>query len=315
MNQSLIHKYLKGEALEHEKLEMLEWIEANQENRKEFMRYRRLYDSAIWSENVDKSVNKEAQTQKRSLTLRFVREFSKVAAVIAIAVTTTLFIQKLNQNKNPVLSQTIEVPQGQYVHLTLSDGTRVSLNSNSKLIFPTAFSNDNRVVELDGEGYFEVAHNARKPFLVRTHKCDIKVLGTKFNVLAYKESKIFETSLVQGSVEVMNIESYEKQLLNPNEKVVLSNNQLLVSKMNNTDELLWRKGILVFENESLTEIFDKLTFYYDIHIVVNNKYLLEKTCTAKFRQKDGIDHIMRVLQKLHGFDFERNDSKNEILIR
>lgn len=315
MNQSLIYKYLKGEASEHEKLEMLEWIELSQENRKEFMRNRQLYDSAIWSESVDKSVNNEAQTKKRSLTLGFVREFSKVAAIIVVAIVTTLFIQKLNQNKNIILSQTIEVPQGQYVHLTLSDGTKVSLNSKSKLIFPTAFSDDSRVVELDGEGYFEVAHNARKPFHVRTHTCDIKVLGTKFNVLAYKASKIFETSLVQGSVEVKNLKSNERQLLVPNEKVVLCNNKLQVSMMNNTDELLWRKGILVFKNKPLSEIFDKLSYYYDIHIVVKDKSILGRACTGKFRQKDGIDHVMRVLQKSNGFEFKRNDSANEILIQ
>ncbi len=315
INQQLLYKYLKGIASEAEKLEMLEWIEASSENRKEFMRFRRLYDSAIWSDETEKSISKNLQPKKRTFALRIVRDFSKIAAVVAITVTTTLFIQKSLEYPASTISQFIEVPQGQYVNLTLSDGTKVTLNSNSKLVFPSSFNNDSRTVELDGEGYFEVAHNSRKPFYVRTQNCDVKVLGTKFNVLAYNDSEIFETLLVQGSVEVNNLKSNEKKLLVPNEKVVLSNNKLLVSKMNNTDELLWRKGILVFENESLNDIFNKLTFYYDIHIVVKNKNLLAKTCTAKFRQKDGIDHIMRVLQKVHNFDFERIDITNEILIR
>ena len=170
MNQELVHKYLIGETLPEENLEMLSWIEASTENRKEFMQFRRLYDSAIWSENKVNTPGQESNSTQKNIAFRYVKEWMKVAAVIAFAVTGTLVFQKVNTKLIPSLTQTIEVPLGQHVNLTLSDGTKVSLNSNSKFQFPSTFDADSRKVILDGEGYFEVAHNAKKPFHVITKK-------------------------------------------------------------------------------------------------------------------------------------------------
>jgi ferric-dicitrate binding protein FerR (iron transport regulator) len=314
MNQELIHKYLKGEALPQEKLDILAWIEASAENRKQFMQFRRLYDSAIWSESTKESANHELKPQKRSFAIRFVREFSKVAAVIAIAVTTTLFIQKSNQYPIAVSTQTIEVPKGQHVNLTLSDGTKVSLNSNSKFKFPSNFEADNRTVTLDGEGYFEVTHNTQRPFHVLTKKCDIKVLGTTFNVLAYNNSTVFETSLLHGSVKVTNIETSENLLLKPNERAEFKNGKLLQTSIESENDFLWRKGIYVFNDEPLKEIFQKLESYYQTKIIIQNKEVGKLNCTGKFRQIEGLEHVMRVLQKANSFEYKRNEENNTIVI-
>lgn len=314
MNQELVHKYLKGEALPQEKLDILEWIEASAENRKQFMQFRRLYDSAIWSETNQESANRELKPQIRSFAIRFVRELSKVAAVIAIAVTATLFIQKSNQHPIAVSTQTVEVPQGQHVNLTLSDGTKVSLNSNSKFKFPSNFEADNRTVTLDGEGFFEVTHNANQPFHVLTKKCDIKVLGTTFNVLAYNNSTVFETSLLHGSVNVSNLETSENILLKPNEKAELKNGKFLQTSIESEDDFLWRKGIYVFKDEPLKEIFQKLESYYQTKIIIRNKEVGKLNCTGKFRQIEGIEHVMKVLQKANGFEYKRNEENNTIVI-
>ncbi len=314
MNQELVNKYLKGEALPQEKLDILEWIEANAENRKQFMQFRRLYDSAIWSETSDESTKRELQPQKRSFAIRFVREFSKVAAVIAIAVTTTLFIQKANQQSMAVSIQTIEVPQGQHVNLTLSDGTKVSLNSNSKFKFPSNFDAGNRTVTLDGEGFFEVTHNAERPFHVLTNRCDIKVLGTTFNVLAYNNSTIFQTSLLKGSVKVSDLQTSENLLLKPNERAEIRNGKLLQTSIESDDDFLWRKGIYVFKNEPLKEIFQKLESYYQTKIIIQNKEIGKLNCTGKFRQIEGIEHVMKVLQKANGFEYKRIEENNTIVI-
>ena len=313
MNQELIHKYLRGEALPQEKLDILDWIEASAENRKQFMQFRRLYDSAIWSETIQESTNRELKPQKRSFAIRFVREISKAAAVIIIAISATLFIQKANQQPLAVSTQTIEVPQGQHVNLTLSDGTKVSLNSNSKFKFPSNFEAGNRTVTLDGEGYFEVTHNAQSPFHVLTKKCDIKVLGTTFNVLAYSNSTVFETSLLKGSVNISNIETSENLLLKPNERAELKNGKLLQTKID-SDDFLWRKGIYVFKDEPLKDIFQKLESYYQTKIIIQNKEVGKLNCTGKFRQIEGLEHVMKVLQKANGFEYKRNEENNTIVI-
>jgi len=314
MNQELVHKYLKGEALPQEKLDILEWIEASADNRKQFMQFRRLYDSAIWSESTDEITNRVLQPQKRSFAIRFVREFSKAAAVIAIAVITTLFIQKANQHPIAISTQTIEVPQGQHVNLTLSDGTKVSLNSNSKFKFPATFEADNRTVTLDGEGFFEVTHNAQRPFHVLTKKCDIKVLGTTFNVLAYNNSSVFETSLLHGSVKVSNIETSENILLKPNEKAEFKNGKLLQTNIESEDDFIWRQGIYVFKDEPLAQVFQKLESYYHTRIILQNEEFGKLNCTGKFRQTEGIDHVIKVLQKANGFNYQRNEENNTITI-
>jgi len=314
MDQELIDKYLKGDALPQEKLNILQWIEASAENRKEYMQFRRLYDSAIWNDEKDNSTNQSLKIKKRSFTFLFIKELMKVAAIILVAVTCTLFIQKEMVKPAPALTQTIEVPLGQHVNLTLSDGTKVSLNSNSKFNFPSTFDAKNRTVTLDGEGYFDVTHNPQRPFHVITKKCDIKVLGTTFNVLAYNNSKIFETSLLKGSVQIYDLNTTKIILLKPNEKAELENGKLLVKRIESEDDFLWKNGIYVFKDKPLTEIFQKLESYYQIKIDIQNKETGKLKCTGKFRQIEGIDHIMRVLQKANDFEFQQNEENNTIVI-
>ena len=98
--------------------------------------------------------------------------------------------------------QTITVPAGQRVNLDLPDGSNVWLNAGTTMQYPVSFMTDKREVILDGEAYFEVAHNEKSPFVVHTSTLDVEVLGTKFNVEAYSARKIFETSLMEGRVKV-----------------------------------------------------------------------------------------------------------------
>lgn len=314
INQELIHKYLKGDALAQEKLEVLHWIEASPENMGQYMKYRRLYDAAIWNETKGASVRPEAAPNKPSFTIRLVRELSKVAAVIVVAVSVTLFFQRSNEKQLQGLAQIIEVPQGQHVNLTLSDGTKVSLNSNSKLRFPSSFEANNRTVVLDGEGFFEVAHNTKRPFHVQTQKCDVKVLGTVFNVLAYNNSTVFETSLKKGSVQITDLKSSTQVLLKPNEKAVLEDGKLIQSAIDPDAEFLWKQGIYLFKNETLGAIFQKLESYYHTKIIIQNKEVGKLKCTGKFRQLESVDHIINVLQKANDFKYKQDYKNNAIVI-
>jgi ferric-dicitrate binding protein FerR (iron transport regulator) len=315
MNQELIHKYLKGDTLPQENLDILAWIEESAENRKEFMQFRRLYDKAIWSESKDENIKIEGKLLNTKFSIRFFKDLLKVAAVIAFAIGGTLLVQNGTIKPTVAIIQIVEVPLGQHANLTLSDGTRVSLNSNSKLRFPTTFDADNRTVFLDGEGYFEVSHNARKPFHVMTQKCDLKVLGTTFNVFAYNNSRIFETSLLKGSVLVSSVETSQNVLLRPNEKVQIKDGKLIASKIKSEEDFLWRRGIYEFENESLNEIFKKLESYYQTQIIVRNTDISQYKCTGKFRQRDGIEHIIKVLRNSHEFNYQIDEETNTIVIQ
>jgi ferric-dicitrate binding protein FerR (iron transport regulator) len=312
MNQDLIHKYLKGETTSSENQGIMSWIEADVKNRKEFLQYRRLYDAAIWNESGQSYGNTSKNTVK---SVPFIRKWMQIAAIIAIVVTGTLFIQKyIFSTTGKIFTQTIEVPQGQRVNLTLSDGTKVTLNSNSKLHFPSSFNRAQRTVVLDGEGYFEVAHNKKQPFQVITERGEIEVLGTTFNVLAYNNSGIFETSLIEGSVKVTDKKFNQMALLKPHQKATIEGKQLVTQTFDSEDDFLWREGIYVFKNEELTTVFRKLEQYYQTRIEVKNKSLSSNKCTGKFRQKEGIEHIIRVLQKINNFEYQRNEDKDLIII-
>lgn len=313
MNQDLIHKYLKGETNSKEHQEIMSWIETSTDNRREFLRYRRLYDAAIWRESDDQ--NARNIKEPRSKTIPLIRKWMRIAAIISIAIAGTLFIQqRISNDTESIFTRSIKVPQGQRVKLTLSDGTKVTLNSNSSLHFPSNFKRNHRTVILDGEGFFEVARHKTKPFLVITEKCEIEVLGTTFNVQAYNHSDIFETSLIEGSVKVIDKKSKQTALLQPQEKVTIENDKLITGTFDSRDDFLWKDGIYVFNNENLIRVFKKLEQYYQTRIEVRNKNLSSNQCTGKFRQKEGIEHIIKVLQKANNFEYQRDEDNNLIII-
>ena len=201
-----INKYFTAELSLKEKDQLLDQINAGEEEKKEYARMQisvalssmaRQKGDEVWSSR------KMEELQTRIRRKRF-RSFSiyalRYAAVAAIAIIGTWFAFMQYSGLEDTASTLIDVPKGQRVYITLADGTEAWLSPRTKVRVPNQFNKKNRVVELDGEGYFSVAKDARHPFIVQTKKYDVKVLGTRFNVFAYSESPRFETDLVEGSV-------------------------------------------------------------------------------------------------------------------
>ncbi|OYD47635.1 hypothetical protein CHU00_01835 [Sphingobacterium cellulitidis] len=168
----------------------------------------------------------------------------------------------------PVIPKnTIQVPIGSTFSLTLTDGSRVVLNSDSKLTFPSNFSTGDRVVELEGEGYFEVKHlddNSR--FIVKTDDQNVEVLGTKFNIKAYKTEENTLTSLEDGSVKV-TIPKGKSALLKPNQQARTDGStELQVGNVNIDNILGWTKGQFCFDGSNTVEVLREIARWYDIDI-------------------------------------------------
>ena len=207
------------------------------------------------------------------------------------------------------------MPAGQRVSFTLEDGTLVWLNAQSKLSYPAEFSDKERHVKIEGEAFFEVAKNIDKPFIVSTSRADIKVLGTTFNVCDYPDEPSSRISLIEGKINVYDRENTEKTTeLNRNEELTIIDNTINVSAIRDKNYFLWREGIYSFENERFEFILKKLELYYDVGITVKNKEMLDWRYTVKFRQRDGIDEIMRLLQRIHRFNVIKDEEKNTITI-
>lgn len=313
MNIELLQKYIAGNATEAEKQRITEWIQADPENMREYMAQRKLHDLALW--RTQPAAEEKKPEKKRFALHAALKEAVKVAAVVAIVLLGTHYWATRHYTQESGSLQSIYVPAGQRAELMLADGTKVWLNSRSTLTFPGNFNGDVRNVKLDGEGYFAVAKNVEQPFIVETNKCNVRVLGTEFNVLAYSIDSIWETSLLQGSVEILLPGSTTAGMrLVPNTMATLKANRLVKGRIKEAEYFLWREGLLCFNNISVRDMIEKLKLYYGVDIVVNNKRILENHYTGKFRTKDGVEHVLKVLKLNNKFTYTKDDEKNVITI-
>lgn len=304
MDDQLLQLYFEGKTSERQTKIVTEWLNKDENNMKYYLRLCRLYEISIWN---------EIPQTKRSIPFKKLSlNFIKIAAIFILA----FLISNLYNSQEENLMQTIRVPLGQNVQLTLSDGSKVWLNAGSTLQFPSLFTDNKRKVFLDGEGYFEVQSNKKKPFIVSTHRYDVKALGTSFNVIAYNKSKDFETSLLSGKVEITQLASQSTINLTPNQKAYSDHGNLKISEVINKDYFLWREGIIYF-NDPLETVFKKLELYFDVHINIENKNILnnQSRCVGKFRSRDGLDHILSVLKVNNNFTYSKDNEKNQITIK
>lgn len=314
--KELLVKYINGNCTDQEKIAVVNWLDASPENMKEYLALRKLQDMAIWQSdpvlrNQETIIKKAPRLNIKTISL----ELLKIAAAFVFAfIVYHYFIPSPATPQAPVVMQTVYVPAGQRARITLEDGTNVWLNAKTTFLFPNHFSGNIREVKLDGEGFFEVAHDKSNPFVVKTKQYDVKVLGTKFNLMAYSEKGNFETSLLEGSVEVLKSGSTKGVLIKPDERIFLQNNQMVIAPIVQTNHFLWKDGIISFDDESFPEIIAKLELYFDIKVVVNRDKPFNFRCTGKFRTKDGVEHILKVLQLSNKFNYTIDYKQNLITI-
>ncbi|MBS6240023.1 MAG: FecR family protein [Bacteroides sp.] len=313
MNSELLQKYISGNATETEKQHVTEWMQESSENMREYMAQRKLHDIALWRTEPTKAENKQL---KKNFTLRTLWiETAKIAAIFAVILLGTHYWSEKQQAEQSESLQSIHVPAGQRAELILADGTKVWLNSLSTLTFPGHFNGDIRNVKLNGEGYFAVTKNEKQPFIVETNKCNVKVLGTEFNVMAYATDSIWETALLEGAVEILIPgTTINGMKLEPNTMASLKGNKLTKGQIKEPDHFLWREGLICFNNVSVKDMLEKLKLYYGVSIIVNNTKILNNRYTGKFRTADGVEHVLRVLRLNNKFTYKKDDEKNVITI-
>ena len=316
MDDELLIAYFKGEVSDEEAQQITEWIEAKIEHQRYYQQLCRLFEVSYWIEDIPEQTEVAFPKKTKALPWKhYVISFMKVAAIFVLGFALHFFLnwQKTTHHE---LQHQIHVPTGQHVEIMLADGSKVWLNSGSTLTFPSKFNGKKRMVELDGEGFFEVKSDKEHPFIVSTSKYQVKAVGTSFNIYDYQDSPQFEAALLNGKVEVTtNAKNSSVVILTPNQRAALCQGVLKVKPIENANNYLWRKGILYF-NEPLLEVFDKLQEYYDIEFQIRNSSLTRKSpyCTGKFRAKDGLEHIIRVLKETNHFDYQIDYESKKIII-
>ncbi len=362
VNKELIIKFLTGESTEVENLLIKKWLNNNVKNKKLFDEIEFIWKASGVTQNINKDdmkddwniiLDKIGKTTEYQLIkpkdqqLETPNIFSdkakkglysilKVAAIFILAFSLSYTIFYFTSNTSYKDSQAYNeliTSKGQKSRLILSDGTKIWLNSESTLKYPSVFDKKKREVILVGEAYFEVQkHGNNVPFIVKTSEIDIEVTGTSFNVMAYPHEDIIETTLVEGSVTLIrkgDKSSYMKPVyLKPNEKATLvkkgsqinlskikiekptiaisnetsQNNAFnkkmqifILPKVNIKPHTAWKDDQLIFKSESLENICYKFERWFDVEINITDSKL-RKTCyTGRFTHKETLNQVLEII--------------------
>lgn len=329
--QDLILKYFEGQISPKEKQELFTRIHTDEACKKEFITIQNLRGLTSWiPSDTDEAMAighllRFKQSQKRKKTKSLYRQWMGYAAAIVVSVCSTwavLHFSMQEQEKSPAeelterFDEEFTTPAGQRALLRLQDGTTVWLNARTTLRYPNRFAKNERRVELDGEAFFDVKENKEYPFIVTMEKLSVKVTGTKFNVFAYHGNEEQTVSLTEGTVQVFDSQNEKNKIdLKCNERAILKENRLWKETFTDMSFLLWKDGIYAFNNMRFCEMVKKLELYYDITIVVKNKELDNYRFNGKFRQRDGIEIVLKTLMKIRKFTYTRDDERNIITIR
>lgn len=267
-----------------------------------------------------------------------------LSGIAAAAILFFFFYKSSAVINRPVEKQsaqnTVTTRKGSKSNVQLPDGTIVWLNADSKLMYDENFRGDYRKVYLQGEAYFEVVRDDKRPFIIHTKTIDIKVLGTVFNVKAYEAEENVETSLIKGSIEVTLHNSPEKKIvLKPNEKLFVNNESFAYNKESGEDkkredadnvnivvgkihyqkkdsmalEALWVRNKLVFDSETLEEVMRKIERWYNVEVVVTIDETAKSTPYSAIFENENLLQVMEALKITGGFRYSIN--KDVVTIR
>ena len=376
VNKEKIIKYLLGETSEKESLLVNQWVNENEKNRKYFSEIEFVWKTSGIAQNIGQNdvekdrkifiqkiselpvekTKKSTELVKRRLQLlrssTGVKYFPllRIAAIFILAFClswTVFYFANRKPDTGSLVYNQIITTKGQKSQIILSDGTKIWLNSETTLKYPSAFNEKKREVFLIGEAFFEVQKKGNKiPFIVRTSEIDIKVLGTCFNVMAYPDEETIETTVVKGSVCIIRkgLKSSPDQniILKPNQKVTLlkkgsrvilseietekptlikstkaiqpisptKKEQILVSpKVDIELHTAWKNDWLIFQSETFENIAYKLERWYDVKIHIQNEELKKYRYTGKFMHKETLNQVMEILNLTTpiNYTFKQND--------
>ncbi|MEI7422903.1 MAG: FecR domain-containing protein [Prolixibacteraceae bacterium] len=317
-NSEELFNVISGESDLENKQHILSGLQEDPEAKEEFKQLKNAWALAASGremplyevESMYVDFQKQLRSRDKSSPVRWVSILRYAAVfILAISLTSLFFYQRNSAFKSQAIenalasvNQEISTNFGARLKFQLADGTTVYLNSGSKLIFPTAFSGENRKVELSGEAFFDVTPNPGKPFIVRAGKIDVKVLGTSFNLKAYSHSQEISTTLVHGKVVLESEQGgVSKQFasLNPSERAVYNSRsgQVHVTKEEELDKFIaWKDGKLVFSNDPIEEMAEKLGIWYNVKVKIDSESLKNLRFTATFTEEP-IEQVLELLSK------------------
>ena len=248
---------------------------------------------------------KEPQVVKLKKTFTFIQ---KIAAAIIVFVLASAVVYLLNIGQNSS-NQIAQNPKGKKSVIYLEDGTKVWLNADSKISYSSSFEGKKeRVVELEGEAFFDVAEDKTKPFIVKTTDLQVRVLGTAFNVRSFREEKKIETTLLRGRVEVNRNKKSSAAgtvILEKNQQAVFSKDSDVISVLavKPYDIATWKDGVMVFDNTPFSEMTISLERWYGVEIKLKDESSKNCRFSTTFHNEP-ITKVLELLKASSGMDYE-----------
>ena len=244
--------------------------------------------------------------------------FRVAAVLIPVVLIVGLYIQ-LNSKVDLFGTSEYEevvVDKGERIQIMFQDGTKVYINSDSKLRYPKKFALNTREVFLEGEAYFVVAKNKNRPFIVNLSGPAIHVLGTSFNVQDYPENKDIVVCLDEGNIN-LTLPTEKKYPVKPGERLVYNkdNQQCTISKMNDMRRLsMWKQNVIVFKDTPLSEVIKILNRWYNVEFKVEDENVLKYVYTLT-SDNTLLEKVLMDLEKIAPVKFEYNEDKKEVIVK
>lgn len=302
MESNTIHKYLLGKANADEREQVVAWANESADNLALLKSLSRTYDAAIWHDG--KAADK-AQTRKHRLS---VWRLSRIAAVFLLGFTLSAALIYYGTAS----TNTFSTPRGERAQLVLPDGSKVWLSSASSITYPSHFSLFRRNISLQGEAYFQVSHNRHKPFHVKAAGYDVEVLGTEFDVKAYKRDS-YEVALFNGKVALTAPDGGRVEMA-PGDKIIAGSGKLYRSHELVMDDYSWKDGLISFNNKTFAEIMAMVSHTYDVRIVYRRHSNKSQHYSGKFRINDGLRHVLNVMRLQSPFSYRFSEDEQTVYI-
>ncbi len=303
MEQELAYQFFLGQADEEEKRKLAAWLKESAEHQAWFEREYRLFLAGQAA---------SAPEPVRGRRIRFSGRFLAVAAGVAAMLVVGLAVGIGSKTKPQEAVGVLQAvaPAGDCRELILRDGSTILLNSGAVLEYPETFSSRERRVRLKGEALFDIVHDAKHPFIVETFAYDIKVTGTRFDVVAEENASEFSTSLLEGGVVIQDRKGNIVGQLSPRQCLTLKDRQLIRQRVNE-DDFLWTEGIFSAGGLSFGELMHRMSRCYGVTIVMDRPDEPEIHYDyLKLRIADGIESALEILQRRSSFTYTLDKQTN-----
>jgi transmembrane sensor len=315
----IIQKMLKKTASDDEMESFKLWLSQSNENKEAYEQFEHLWKkSGDYPFNFNPDAKKALSKVKSQIVnprvkiLPFSRRFVRIAAILALLLGLASIIYYLN--KPPVQEYNELVTIESKKELILPDGSHVWLNSSGKLKYPIQFDSKQREVYLDGEAYFEIAKNAELPFVINALGSKTKVIGTKFNVRAYRDEAKITVTVEEGKVSFFasNQPNGGNVILSKGDEgsLLMKDNKLNKRKITDTNYLTWKTEELVFDNTSLEQVFETLCLQYHLRYTLKQDQLKDYHLTATYKHKS-LDELLNLLSVTFHIQITR---QNDLLV-